>query len=53
MGQYYRPVVELDGEITVYNRDVDNEYTMAILTEHSWWKNPLMNAISEKFYMKK
>lgn len=53
MGQYYRPVVELDGEITVYNRDVNNEYTMAKLTEHSWWENPLMNAISEKFYMTK
>lgn len=53
MGQYYRPVVELDGEITVYNRDVDNEYTLAKLCEHSWLKNPLMQAISEKLYKKK
>ena len=53
MGQYYRPVVELDDEITVYNRDVDEEYTMAKLTEHSWIGNHLMSAISEKFYMTK
>lgn len=52
MGQYYQPVIEMDGKITVYNRDIDGEYTMAKLTEHSWWKNPLMIAISEMFYQK-
>lgn len=53
MGQYYRPVLEQDNKITVYNRDVDGKYTMAKLCEHSWWENPLMSAISEKLYMKK
>lgn len=53
MGQYYRPVLEQDDEIVIYNRDVDKEYTMAKLTEHSWLENPLMNAISEKLYMNK
>lgn len=47
MGQYYRPVVELDNKITVYNRN------MGKLIEHSWLENPLMMAISEKLYMKK
>lgn len=53
MGQYYRPVLN-DGQKTIiYNRDVNGEYTMAKLTEHSWWENSLMKAISEKLYQKK
>lgn len=50
MGQYYRPVVKIDGKITVYNRDVDGEYTMAKLMEHSWWENYMVNAVAKKFY---
>ena len=53
MGQYYRPVVKIDGKITVYNRDVDGEYTMAKLMEHSWWGNDLMDAIAKQFYKTK
>lgn len=53
MGQYYRPVLEQNGKITVFNRNVNGNYTMAKLTEHSWWENDLMNAISEKLYMTK
>jgi len=52
MGQYYRPVLNDGNKTTIYNRDVDGEYTMAKLTEHSWWKNKLMKAISEKLYQK-
>lgn len=52
MGQYYRPCLEQEGVLTVFNRDVDGEYTMAKLTEHSWWQNTCMNAISEKIYQK-
>lgn len=42
MGQYYH-IVEgnADGSrISVYDRSVDGEYTMAKLLEHSWWENP-------------
>ena len=53
MGQYYKPVVEIDNKITVYNRDIDGEYTMAKLTEHSWCGNPLCMAISKMFYQTK
>ena len=52
MGQYYRPVLQQDGITTIYNRDIDGNYTMAKLTEHSWWNNSLMNAVSEKLYQK-
>ena len=52
MGQYYRPVLKTKEKITVYNRDVNGEYTMAKLTEHSWWENDLMKAISEKLFQK-
>lgn len=50
MGQYYRPVTEFNNKVTVYNRYVDGEYTMAKLMEHSWWENDLMKAIAQKFY---
>lgn len=54
MGQYYRPVLKLEGQnAIVYNRNVDNSYTMAKLTEHSWWKNECMLAIGYKLYKKK
>lgn len=51
MGQYYRPVLKFK-KTMVYNRDVNGEYTMAKLTEHSWWENDLMKAISEKIFRK-
>lgn len=50
MGQYYKPVVNINGEITVYSRDIDGQYTMAKLMEHSWWENDMVNAVAEKFY---
>lgn len=54
MGQYYRVITE-DSVInnhkrTVYNRDVDGEYTMAKLMEHSWWENPFVNTICTEIY---
>lgn len=52
MGQYYRPCLEQEGVLTVFNRDVDGKYTVAKLTEHSWWNNSCLNAISEKIYQK-
>lgn len=50
MGQYYKPVVNINGEVTVYSRDIDGQYTMAKLMEHSWWENDMVNAVAEKFY---
>ena len=50
MGQYYKVIVRRNGKDKVYNRDVDGNYTMAKLMEHSWWLNPMVNAITEKIY---
>jgi hypothetical protein len=52
MGQYYRPylVEESTGKEIVLSRDIDGEYTLAKLMEHSWRKNPLMNAVSNMLY---
>ena len=49
MGQYYRPVLQIeDKPIEIYDRDIDGEYTMAKLMEHSWWRNNMVNAILYK-----
>lgn len=53
MGQYYRPVLKQNDKTTVYNRNVDGEYTLAKLMEHSWWDNDLLVAIGKKLYKKK
>lgn len=56
MGQYYNILMKEENKNTVvYNRDLivngKKEYTMAKLTEHSWWYNPMVNAIAEKIYL--
>ena len=48
MGQYYRPIVETTQGRTVFNRDVDGEYTLAKLLEHSYWDNTFCRAFAEK-----
>ena len=52
MGQYYRPILgdEFGLNCKVFDRSVDGEYTFAKLLEHSWWKNPFVNAFSEYLY---
>ena len=51
MGQYYMPMLtDKNNNKTVYNRDVDGEYTLAKLMEHSWWLNPFVNAICKEVY---
>ena len=51
MGQYYRPILtNANGYERVYNRDIDGEYTMAKLMEHSWWENPFVNSICKKLF---
>ena len=49
MGQYYKPVTkDKDGKITAYSRTVDGEYTLAKLTEHSWWDDPFVCTLTKK-----
>ena len=52
MGQYYRPILgdSYGLNCKVFDRSVDGEYTFAKLLEHSWWKNPFVNAFSEFLY---
>lgn len=55
MGQYFRAMTQqANKRFVVYNRDViiggTKEYTPAKLTEHSWWLNPFVNAVSETLY---
>lgn len=45
MGQYYNILTQNNnGELKLYNRLVNNEYTMAKLTEHSWIGNSCMDS---------
>lgn len=53
MGQYYRPIIEVNGKKNTYCTYVDNEYMFAKLTEHSWWSNPFVLAIASKLFRKK
>ena len=55
MGQYYMPILgDKNGlHCKVFNRSVDDEYTLAKLTEHSWWLNPFVNSFSHRLYNKK
>ena len=52
MGQYYNIALEDNplGIITVYDRTLDGEYTMAKLMGHSWWNNDMVAAICQKIY---
>jgi len=52
MGQYYNIVLKAKGESKyhVFDRTYGSEYTMAKLMEHSFYNNPMVNAICEKLY---
>lgn len=54
MGQYYRPILKSPKAqaFTIFNRFVNDEYTLAKLMEHSWWYNDFCNAIGETLYNK-
>lgn len=47
MGQYYKVITRRNGKDKVYNRNVDDEYTLAKLMEHSWWRNGFCNAFAK------
>ncbi len=58
MGQYFRAIVKkLNRRIDVYNRNIlrdgKEEYMMAKLTEHSWWRNEFVNAVCLAVYERK
>lgn len=54
MGQYYNIAMKREGEkIKAFDRTLDGEYQGAKLMEHSWFLNPMVNAIAEKLYYKK
>lgn len=53
MGQYYNAVVEIKGKKEVYYHQVDKEYMLAKLMEHSYWANPFVLAIASKFWRKR
>lgn len=48
MGQYY--MVKVNDK--VYNREVNGQYTMAKLMEHSWWENSFVNTICHEIFKK-
>ena len=52
MGQYYNIIIRNKDQKTthVFDRHIDGNYTMAKLTEHSWYLNPMVNAVAEKLY---
>lgn len=52
MGQYYMVYTKRNGREKVYDRFVDNQYTMAKLMEHSWWRNPFVNTMCYKIHHK-
>lgn len=47
MGQYYKVITKRNGKFKMYNRDVDGDYTMAKIMEHSWWLNDFCRAFAE------
>ena len=53
MGQYYNAVIEVNGNKEVFYHQVDGEYMMAKLLEHSYWANPFVLAIASKLWRTK
>lgn len=52
MGQYYNAVIETDDKEVFYHQ-VDGEYMMAKLLEHSYWGNPFVLAVASKLWRTK
>ena len=53
MGQYYNAVIEVDGNKEVFYHQVDGEYMMAKLMEHSYYNNPFVLAVASKLWRTK
>ena len=53
MGQYYKPVMVTEkGKVKVFNREVDGEYEMAKIMEHSWFDNIMVNTFCNELLNK-
>lgn len=50
MGQYYTPIIGNDNVKSPIKREIDGNYVLAKLMEHSWWFNDFVNAVSEMLY---
>lgn len=53
MGQYYNAVIETNGNKEVFYHQVDGEYMLAKLLEHSYWANPFVLAVASKLWRTK
>ena len=53
MGQYYRPVLEIDGVVTIYGRYLDKRWIISKLMEHSYIGNYMMNTVSKDLFERK
>ena len=47
MGQYYKVIASNTNGTTIYDRSVENEYTLAKLIEHGYWQNDFCRAVAE------
>lgn len=52
MGQYYEVLIEQNGQYYHSNRIVDDNFTPAKLTEHSWFENELLKCVQWFIYKK-
>lgn len=53
MGQYYNAVIEINGNKNIFYHQVDGEYMLAKLMEHSYWSNPFVLAVASKLWRTK
>ena len=53
MGQYYRPVLEIAGVVTIYGRYLDKRWIISKLMEHSYIGNYMMNTVSKDLFERK
>ena len=53
MGQYYNAVIKTNGIKEVFYHQVDGEYMLAKLLEHSYWENPFVLAVASKLWRTK
>ena len=53
MGQYYNAVIKTNEIKEVFYHQVDGEYMLAKLLEHSYWANPFVLAVASKLWRTK
>lgn len=50
MGQYYLPLINRNGKITVYSNIVGKKYIGLKLMEHSYWRNGLVGEVVNSLF---